>query len=177
MGLAMGGRRWRGRALCAIAGVHTLVAGVEFAPVWRELWAAGVVDSVGRDPLRGAVAWFFLFGVLLALLGLAVDELERQTPAWHSPTLAVGLLVLVLIGVTLMPASGFWLALPVAWRHILMVLAARHGANILLTKQLLGREQPYTLTSGRSNLHAVALRQPSCAAIECCDAIICQQAV
>ncbi|HNX72269.1 DUF6463 family protein [Rivihabitans pingtungensis] len=116
MGLAMGGRRWRGRALCAIAGVHTLVAGVEFAPVWRELWAAGVVDSVGRDPLRGAVAWFFLFGVLLALLGLAVDELERQTPAWHSPTLAVGLLVLVVIGVTLMPASGFWLALPVAWR-------------------------------------------------------------
>lgn len=68
MGLAMGGRRWRGRALCAIAGVHTLVAGVEFAPVWRELWAAGVVDSVGRDPLRGAVAWFFLFGVLLAVL-------------------------------------------------------------------------------------------------------------
>jgi len=50
------------------------------------------------------------------LAGLAVDELERQTPAWHSPTLAVGLLVLVLIGVTLMPASGFWLALPVAWR-------------------------------------------------------------
>ncbi len=73
MGLAMGGRSWRGRALCAFAGVHTLVACVEFAPVWRELWAAGVVDSVGRDPLRGAVAWFFLFGVLLALLGLAVD--------------------------------------------------------------------------------------------------------
>jgi hypothetical protein len=37
--------------------------------------------------------------------------------------------------------------------------------------------EPNTLTSGRSNLHAVALRQPSCAAIECCDAIICQQAV
>ena len=113
---AIGGRRWRGRALCAIAGVHTLVACVEFAPVWHELWAAGVVNSIGRDPLRGAVAWFFLFGVLLALLGLAVDMLERQTPVWHSPALAAGLLVLVVIGVTLMPASGFWLALPVAWR-------------------------------------------------------------
>ena len=116
MGLAMRGRRWRGRALCAIAGVHTLVACVEFAPVWRELWVAGVVDSVGRDPLRGAVAWFFLFGVVLGLLGMAVDMLERHQPDWHSPVLAAGLLVLVLLGVTLMPASGFWLALPVAWR-------------------------------------------------------------
>ena len=95
---AIGGRRWRGRALCAIAGVHTLVAGVEFAPVWRELWAAGVVDSVGRDPLRGAVAWFFLFGVVLGLLGMAVDMLERQTPGWHSPALAAGLLAGALFG-------------------------------------------------------------------------------
>ena len=116
MGLAMGARRWRGRALCAIAGLHTLVAGLEFAPVWCELWAAGMVDSVGRDPLRGAVAWFFLFGVVLGLLGMAVDALERQTPDWRSPALAGGLLLLVLLGITLMPASGFWLALPVAWR-------------------------------------------------------------
>nr|WP_290894508.1 DUF6463 family protein [Azonexus sp.] len=67
-----------------------------------------------RDPLRGAVAWFFLFGVLLWLLGMAVDLLERQVPGWRSPALGGALLLLLGLGVVLMPASGFWLVLPVA---------------------------------------------------------------
>ena len=106
--------RWRGRALCAIALLHTLVAFAEFPDVWRSLFQAGIFDSVGRDPLRGTVVWFFLFGILLWLIGMAIDILERSIPAWRSPALGSGLLVLVAMGLVLMPASGFWLALPVA---------------------------------------------------------------
>ena len=111
---AVPARRWRGRALCLIALVHTGFAFGEFPEVWQGLFAAGLLDSVGRDPLRGAVAWFFLFGVLLWLLGMAVDLLERQVPGWRSPALGGALLLLLGLGVVLMPASGFWLVLPVA---------------------------------------------------------------
>lgn len=112
--LAVPARRWRGRALCLIALVHTGFAFGEFPEVWQALFADGLLDSVGRDPLRGAVAWFFLFGVLLWLLGMAVDLLERQVPGWRSPALGGALLLLLGLGVALMPASGFWLVLPVA---------------------------------------------------------------
>ncbi|WP_371324533.1 DUF6463 family protein [Dechloromonas sp. ZY10] len=112
--LAVPARRWRGRALCLIALVHTGFAFGEFPEVWQALFADGLLDSVGRDPLRGVVAWFFLFGVLLWLLGMAVDLLERQVPGWRSPALGGALLLLLGLGVGLMPASGFWLVLPVA---------------------------------------------------------------
>lgn len=101
-----------------VAVVHTLFGFVVFAPVLRELLERGVLDSVGNDPMRGAVAWFVLFGVVLFLAGQAIDALEAASQPVPK-AVGAGLLVLCVLGIVLMPASGFWLALPPAFAVLL----------------------------------------------------------
>ena len=100
----------------AVAVVHTIFAAVVFEPQLREIARRGVFNSVGTDPMAGAVAWFVLFGGVFALLGWAILRIERS--AAPDPVslrgLGVGLLALTLLGIALMPASGFWLVLPPA---------------------------------------------------------------
>ncbi|MCL4772111.1 MAG: hypothetical protein KJZ76_17495 [Burkholderiaceae bacterium] len=102
--------------MVAVAAVHTVFAAIVFLPQWQDIVQRGVFDSVGSDPMRGAVAWFGLFGAALALLGWAIALLERS-PTHASAALrplGMGVLALTLLGIALMPASGFWLALPPA---------------------------------------------------------------
>lgn len=107
-------RRWRGRALMAIAAGHTLVGLIEFPQVLAALLADGLFNTIGRDLLRATAAWFLLFGAVLYLLGAAIDHLERSPNPAPYPHLGGGLLLLIAVGVLLMPVSGFWLALPPA---------------------------------------------------------------
>ncbi|MBU0746281.1 MAG: hypothetical protein KKB95_23265 [Gammaproteobacteria bacterium] len=102
--------------MLGVAVVHTVFAVVVFQPQMREIVERGVFDSVGTDPMRGAVSWFVLFGGLFALLGWAVMLVERQAALAPVPlrALGAGLLALALLGIVLMPASGFWLVLPPA---------------------------------------------------------------
>lgn len=106
-------RAWAGTWLMAVAALHTAFAAVVFTQPLQTLLARGVWDSVGQEPLLGAVVWFVLFGLLLALLGGAVCALERAGAAGQGALrrLGAGLLALVVLGIVLMPASGFWLAL------------------------------------------------------------------
>ena len=107
---------WKGLWLLAVAAIHTVFAVVVFLPQLEEILRRGVIDSVGADPMVGAVAWFVLFGAVLALLGLAVLLVERHTAAapFSLRSLGLGVLALALLGIALMPASGFWLVLPPA---------------------------------------------------------------
>ncbi|MCH7345455.1 DUF6463 family protein [Pelomonas sp. CA6] len=109
-------RPWMGRWLMGVALLHTLFGLVVFSAPLARMWQRGLFDTVGADPLLGAVSWFLLFGAPLALLGLALSALERlcaTTAPWRA--LGLGLLGLTALGLLLMPASGFWLALPVAF--------------------------------------------------------------
>lgn len=103
-------RRVVGRWILAVAAVHTVFALVVFRAELVGIVRAGFVDTIGHDPMRGAVAWFVLFGGALAVAGVAVDELEkREAPLRRA---GVVLAALVALGLAWMPASGFWLALP-----------------------------------------------------------------
>lgn len=107
---------WKGWWLLTVAAIHTVFAAVVFPPQLEEIVRRGVIDSVGTDPMVGAVVWFVLFGAVLALLGWAVLLVERHmapTPGALRP-LGLGVLALALLGIALMPASGFWLVLPPA---------------------------------------------------------------
>lgn len=103
---------WIGRWLIVVAIIHTAFSGIVFATTVKQIIALGVFDSIGADPLRGAVAWFILFGLVLFALGLAIDEIERYSSRPPSRRLGLSLAVFVALGILLMPASGFWLAVP-----------------------------------------------------------------
>ena len=70
-------KRWMGGWLLGLALLHTLFAVVVFKPTSLEIAEAGVFNSVGQDPMRGAMVWFALFVAVIALLGVAVDALEK----------------------------------------------------------------------------------------------------
>jgi hypothetical protein len=105
-------RRWRGRWLLAVAAVHTVFACVVFRGTMLAIVRDRMFNAIGDDALRGAVAWFLLFGAMLAVAGLAIDQLERSGAPLR--TTGVALLATIALGLLWMPASGFWLALPVA---------------------------------------------------------------
>lgn len=110
----MNHRPWIGRWLIGVSVLHTGFALVVYQPVLTRITRHGVFNSVGQDPTIGAVAWFVLFGLALFIAGLALSALERHGPGAVPRSLGWSLLALVLLGLLLMPASGFWLALPPA---------------------------------------------------------------
>lgn len=105
---------WIGRWLIVVSIIHTAFAFVVFGDVLRSFVTHGLFNSVGTDPMRGAVAWFVLFGVVLFICGQVITALERATSGAVPKSIGATLLALVVLGVVLMPASGFWLALPPA---------------------------------------------------------------
>jgi hypothetical protein len=102
--------RIAGRWLFAVAVIHTAFAFIVFRAELLAIARDGFLNAIGEDPMRGAVAWFTLFGGAIALAAIAVDELEaRGAPLRRA---GAALLVLVALGIVWMPASGFWLAIP-----------------------------------------------------------------
>ncbi|MFK7931642.1 MAG: DUF6463 family protein [Myxococcota bacterium] len=109
-----------GHLLIAIGVIHTAFGPVVGAPYLMEILQDGVFNTVPDDaPWRMAIVWFELFGVVVALMGAAWAWAERHVGALPIG-MAMGLAALGVIGVVLMPISGFWLILGVAglagWR-------------------------------------------------------------
>lgn len=114
--------RWMGRWLMGVACIHLGVAIVAYHKTIRLVWERGVFNTVVADPIIGAVVWSLLFGCVAFAGGMAVDALERGgvvVPA----SLGWFLFTLALIGILLVPLSGFWLLFPVA---ITIVMRSSH---------------------------------------------------
>jgi hypothetical protein len=80
-----------------------------------EIARDGVLGAIEPDPLRSVLFWFLFFGLLVMILGGLVHRIERD--GGRPPgALAWQLGALGLAGGLLIPASGFWLLLPVALR-------------------------------------------------------------
>lgn len=92
--------------LIATGALHNAIGFIIGASVLGDIASEGFFNTVVMQPDRNATFWFLFSGFALMLMGLLVLELRRvpKTFAWS-------LLVLSLIGVILMPASGFWLVL------------------------------------------------------------------
>jgi hypothetical protein len=114
-----------GMMLGAIAVVHEIVGvtiglgldpNAQFAgpPPLVAMVADGFAASVGTDPWRLAITWFLLWGLVLALVGVVAHQSERGGLKL-SRSFAVALSMLCVVGVVLMPASGFWLGFGPAW--------------------------------------------------------------
>lgn len=107
-------KHWIGRWLIAVSVIHTAFAFFVFHSVLLSIVQRGVFNTVDNDPMTAAVAWFFLFGVVLFICGLAVSALEQSSANRIPKTLGWSLLALCTLGVILMPESGFWLVFPPA---------------------------------------------------------------
>lgn len=105
-------KHWIGRWLIGVSIIHTLFAVVVFGKVLLSVVQRGVFNTVGTDPMVGAVVWFVLFGAALFICGLVVSTLERSSPSPLPKSLGWSLLALATLGAILMPASGFgWCSL------------------------------------------------------------------
>ncbi len=106
------GRRWIGRWLLVVGIVQALLgAGTYIDPVVaivrEKLW--NTVDAVPGRPLA---FWLIFAGLLLALLGALAHWIEAREPLPRF--LGWTLLVFAVLGIVLMPISGFWFLLPPA---------------------------------------------------------------
>ena len=108
-------RHWIGHWLMLVAAIHTVFGLVVFSADLSAMARLGFFNTVGGDPQRGAVAFFMLFGFLLAVLAQATTALERSGQQTLLRQVGWSLLLLCTVAVVLMPASGFWLAGPAVW--------------------------------------------------------------
>lgn len=123
-------KQWIGRWLVVVAAIHTVFGVAVFQEVLASILERGIYDTVGTDPMTGAVVWFLLFGAMLYICGLAIAELEKSLSGQLPRAIGWSLLALTTLGVTLMPISGFWLAFPPA----ISILVRNSGA--------MGRHRP-----------------------------------
>ena len=108
-----------------VATGHTLMAPVFFGTTYRQLVADGLYNAV-RSAKTGMAVWFALFGLLLFILGMLISTMEKHAIRVSTST-GVALLLLTVLGIVLMPVSGFWLMFPA-------VFAMLHRHRTGLTK-------------------------------------------
>jgi TRAP-type C4-dicarboxylate transport system permease large subunit len=102
---------WIGRWLFAVGVIHSLFGFFFARGTLATLVHEGLFNTVNGQPDREAAFWFLCTGVLLLVVGLLVDVLERRgLPVPVFATLAF--LVLTFVGVVVMPLSGIWLLVP-----------------------------------------------------------------
>ncbi|MFD0740223.1 DUF6463 family protein [Lysobacter koreensis] len=119
-------KKWIGKWVMFVALGHTVVGITFFGSVYRELLASGLYNSITSEK-AGLAAWFALFGAVLFVVGMLLSALEANgSPIPRS--VGVALLLLTVLGVVLMPVSGFWLMFPVA---LLIVLKKAPGVRPL----------------------------------------------
>ena len=106
---------WIGKWLIATAIVHALVGVALGGDILIGIVKRGMFNTVpDTDPLTGMVVWFMLFSAPFAMLGMAVDTLERAERFPRAFALGLGTAFMALLGVVLMPVSGFWVVFPPA---------------------------------------------------------------
>lgn len=103
-------KNWKGIWIIVVALLHTLFGISSFTKELQEIGQQGFINGINNIE-QSLAAWFLLFGCLLFVIGLLVLCIEKHGQAVPKAT-AIVLLVINCLGVTLMPASGFWLLFP-----------------------------------------------------------------
>ena len=103
-----------GYGLMAIAILHEVVGLFFYTDALNDILQAGFFNTINPPYWeRDAAFWFLMFGVTLLLMGWVAQWMQDNTgtiPRFFS----IGLLLMCIVGVMMMPASGFWLAIPIA---------------------------------------------------------------
>lgn len=116
---------WIGKWLFAVGVIH-LSFGLAFMhEILTLLWSEGLWNTVNGQPPREAVFWFLCTGAVLLIVGVLVNQFEREgfgIPRFVTWTFAG----LVVVGIVVMPISGIWLLIPPA---VGMLLRSRKASE------------------------------------------------
>ncbi|WP_057831900.1 DUF6463 family protein [Colwellia sp. TT2012] len=104
-------KNWQGNWIITVAVLHTLFAVIMFSAQYSSLYDNGIINSLSTDRSAAAV-WFFLFGQLLFITGLLIKHLASVNNSLVPLSVSLNLLLLTVVGITIMPESGFWLMFP-----------------------------------------------------------------
>lgn len=102
--------------LACTAWIHTIVGIIVYWQQIIDIANDGVINAVKPQLYanRAAAFWFFLFGVLMFMIAQLMNWLIRNKGIDIPKFVGIHLLVISLIGVCLLPVSGFWLIIPQA---------------------------------------------------------------
>jgi hypothetical protein len=113
-----------GKLLFSIGVIHNLLGAAvglgwvgpfDGRNLFAEIFADGVVGAIETSPARIQLFWFLFFGFMTMALGQLMHRMERAGHTIPRPV-AGSVAAIALGGGLLIPASGFWLVLPVAAR-------------------------------------------------------------
>ncbi|HEY0627648.1 MAG TPA: DUF6463 family protein [Allosphingosinicella sp.] len=100
---------WIGKWIAAVGFFHSMGGFFLFyTQGWQMIADRGLIASVNDYDITATAFWFLITGLLLILLGMLMDGMERQGfsyPSWLKWALAA----LVFILIAPMPATGAWL--------------------------------------------------------------------
>lgn len=118
---------WKGYWIMITAIIHTIYALVYFKEDWTLLFQNGFINAITNVHLALAV-WFFLFGLLLFMLGQLINQIEKQAKP-VSMALSYNLALMTILGVLVMPVSGIWLMFP----PVIGLIINSHQTNFTTT--------------------------------------------
>lgn len=111
----------------ATAVLHIVVGLIFAAQPLLAVVQNGFFNAVDPHFDRMAAVWFLLFGPMLFLLGLFVQWALKETGKLPA-SIGWGLLLVSVVGVVLMPTSGFWLG--IVEGIIILRIAYEKGADV-----------------------------------------------
>lgn len=101
-------RAWIGKSILIIAAIHTIFGLVVFRSTIAKLFDEGLLNTVNGQPDREFAFWFIACGFFWFPLGWLIDRFEKlsiELPRFFG----YALLILGVLAVAIMPASGWWL--------------------------------------------------------------------
>ena len=99
-----------GKYIIATGILHTIVGVIGY---WKPLWTiiqSGVFNAVEPHFDRTTAFWFLIAGGLMIMLGQIVDW-ALATTGKLPRSLGLGMIITAIVGIVIMPISGFWLIL------------------------------------------------------------------
>ena len=103
----------RGVAIMGVGALHTGYAIAEHLGVFRLILQDGVINAVEGTPARESAFWFLICGLLTLCVGSLIHSFEASRIPVSLPA-GMCFLLLSVLCVIAIPASGAWLLLPPA---------------------------------------------------------------
>ena len=103
--------------------LHVTTGLVEYRSAFSRMWATDLINSASEPAEHQLAFWFTFTGLLMALTGYLMDWVIRKRAMWLPVAFGYVLSGICLVGIVLIPLSGFWLVLPLG---LLLSFAPTH---------------------------------------------------